>query len=879
MNWLKQLFSRRRQYDELSQSIREHLNEKIADLMDRGMTREQAERTAHREFGNVTRIEERSREVWQSPKIESIWSDAAFAIRQLWKTPGFTATAFATLSLSLAAALCIFSFVDSAFFEPLPYTEPSQLVQVFESIRQAHRMSFSHDNYLDVRRLNRVFASMAAYDVRTNFVLQQPSGAQRVTAISVTGGFFRTLGIAPARGRDFGVSASTETATTAPAEVMLSDAAWRKRYAGRADILGSTVDLNGQPYIIIGILPRSFIFAPSGNAEFWTTLHAYSDDSCESQRGCHVFGVIARLKGGVSLKQATDDVRSIAARLKEQYPGADRDEDATLLPLNQVILGDVGPILLTLLFGSGLLLLIAYSNVTGLLLVRSERRRQEFAIRGALGAVRTRLVQQLFIEGFVLLTLSVAAGGALAVLMKRLLVSLLPDELLNSMPYLRSPLFNWHLLMCMIALLVIASVLFSIIPALRIPLGELRTSLSDGGRSAAGTSWKNLGSRLVVLELALAMVLLSGAGLLAKSFYRLLHVDIGFTPSHLALIEVEAPEKQFAKGSEQITLQQNILRLMSSVPGVMAVGTANGLPVGWISTTSINFAGEVNLSAGHEVGERQVSVGYFSALQARLLSGRYFTTSDNDSSPNVVIVNETLARELFPSGNALGKQIFPGGQPQSAMQIVGIVGDIKEGALDEKNVPFIYRPFQQVPSRSYGIVVRTAQDPASILSTLGPALHSIEPNIALSTPDTMTQTIDHSPAAYLHRAATSLVGGFAILSLLLGVIGLYGVIAYSVAQRTRELGVRMALGAQRGTVYGLIFKEAGWLTACGIMGGLFGSVAVGIWMRSLLFQVRFWDTAVLSSVAALLAISALLASYVPARRAASIDPIQALRAE
>jgi predicted permease len=879
MRLLKQLFTRRRRYDELSETIREHLEEKIADLMDDGMTREEAKRSARREFGNVTLIEERSREVWQWPTLKSIWDDFRFAFRQLWKAPGFAITAIVTLSLAIAASVAIFGFVDSALIEPLPYPDSSRLVQVFESIRQSHRMSFSHDNYLDVEQSNRAFNSMAAYDVRRNFVLQGTTGAQQVNGTSVTGGFFRTLGIRPILGRDFSATPANESLSAAPAEVVLSYAAWQKRFAGKSEVLGKTVTLNGASYVVIGVLPRAFAFAPTGAAEFWMTLHPFAADSCESQRGCHVLGVIARLKSGVSIQQALDNVRTIATLLKDQYPNADRDEDANIAPLSQVILGDVRPILLTLLAGSGLLLLIAYINVASLLLVRSESRRHEFAVRGALGAARRRLVQQFIIEGFMIVALSSAQAIAAAIFMQRSLLRLLPTDMLNSMPYLRLSDWNWHVTAFSIAIVLIACILFAITPLLRLPFGSLHSGLSQSTRGAAKTTWRQLGSRLVVLELATTMVLLASAGLLAKSFYRLLHVDIGFVPNHLATLGIIAPEDMYAKDEQTLRLHRTLLNRLNGFPGVSAVGTANGLPVGWVSTTSINFAGEANLGAGHEVGQRQVSAGYFSALGARLLKGRYFNQADNATKPNVVIVNESLARELLPKANAVGRQIFFGGESDHPMQIVGIIEDIKEGALDEKNIPFIYRPFEQNPTRSFGIVVRTSQEAEFVLPSMISAIHSIDPQIAILDAISMPQIIGDSSVAYLHRASTWLVGSFALLALILSSIGLYGITAYSVNQRTREIGVRMALGARRSSVYQLILKEAGWLTLVGIVLGLTGSIIVGESIRSLLFNVQFWDVSIIGAVAILLVASALLASFIPARRAASVDPIQALRSE
>jgi macrolide transport system ATP-binding/permease protein len=879
MQWLKSLFARRRRYDDLSVSIQEHLDEKIDELMDGGMSREEAARAARRAFGNVALIEERGREAWQWPTFESIWADIRFALRQLWRAPGFTLTAILTLSLGMAATLAIFQFIDSALIRPLPYAEPSRLVQVFESIRQEHRMVFSHDNYLDVQRSNRVFSSMAAWDVRRSFVLQDASGAQQVNGVGVTGGFFRTLGITPALGRDFNGTAANEGLSAASAEVILSYTAWQKHFAGRSDVLGKAITLNKKPYTVIGVLPRSFQFAPTGATAFWTTLHPYAVDPCESQRGCHVMGVVARLKNGVTLQQALDNTRTIAGQLGKRYPGADLDEDANIAPLSQVILGDIQPILLTLLAGAGLLILIAYINVASLLLVRSESRRREFAVRGALGAGRGRLVRQFITEAFVMVAASSGLGLLATSESSHLLLKLIPVDLLNSMPYLSGAGWSGHVAIFATALVMIACTLFAAAPVLCLPLSDLRKGLTAGDRGAAGTTWRLLGSRLVILELATTMVLLAGAGLLGKSFYKLLHVDIGFVPSHLATLRISAPADSYTKDEQAITLQREVVSQLKSLPGVIAAGTADGLPVGWITGISVKVEGELNSNVVHDVKQRQVSDGYFSVLETQLLKGRYFREADSATAPDVAIINATLARQYFPGEDPVGRQLFFSGQPQHSMQIVGVIADVKEGALDEKSIPVFYRPFQQSPFRSFGIVVRTSQEASSVLPSMIAAIHKIDPEIAVSDAGTMPQTIGDSSAAYLHRASAWLAGGFAALALVLSVVGLYGVISYSVSQRTREIGVRIALGAQRSSVYQLILKEAGWLTIIGIMIGLSGSMATGMLMRSLLFDVQSWDASILGAVAAVLIIFALLASYIPARRAASIDPMQALRSE
>jgi len=871
--------SRKKLDEELEDELRSHIDFATAENIECGMSAEAARAKALREFGRMTQVSENYRLQRGLPFMETIIQDIRFAARQLWKSPGFALTAVLTLALGMAATLTIFRFVDSALIRPLPYQAPSQLVEVFESIGPATRAMVSYSNYLDFERSNRVFASMSAYDVRRSFVLTDASGAQPINGVAVTGGFFRTLGVVPELGRDFDANAANEALSTASTTVLLSYASWQKRFNGDAGVLGKTVTLNGEPYTIIGVLPRSFHFAPTGAAEFWTTLHLYAHDSCEAQRGCHVMSVVARLKPAKNVRQALDNLHAIAKQLEKQYPDADRNEDASVAPLSEVIVGDIKPVLLALLGGAALLLLIAYFNVASLLLVRSESRSHEFAIRGALGASRSRLVQQFVTEGLVVVGASAALGLIFAAVTRRFLLQLIPIDMLNSMPYLQADQWNWHLAAFGSGLVLIACALFAVTPAIRLPFTDLRAGLTNGDRSVAGTTWRRLGAQLIVLELATTMVLLVGAGLLGKSLYKLLHVDIGFMPGHLAKLQITAPDSRYSKDEQVVALHKDIVSRLEALPGVAAVGTANGLPIGWESTTSINLVGERNLGEGHELGNRQVSAGYFSALQAKLLRGRYFSEHDNATAPRVAIINQTAAQQYFLGEDPIGRQIFAYGEPQHPMQIVGVIADIREGALDETATPFMYTPFDQNPYPSFGIVVRTSLDAASIVPSLTATIHKIEPAIAISDSGTMLETIRDSPSAYLHRCASWLVGGFAVLALLLSVIGLYGVIAYTVSQRTREIGVRMALGAQRSSIYQLILKEAGLLVVVGLVIGLAASLATAVLMKGLLFDTQAWDASTLAVVAAVLTASALFACLIPARRAASVNAVYALRAE
>jgi macrolide transport system ATP-binding/permease protein len=542
---------------------------------------------------------------------------------------------------------------------------------------------------------------------------------------------------------------------------------------------------------------------------------------------------------------------------------------------------DIRPILLALLGGAVLLLVIACVNVSSLLLVRSESRRREIAVRGALGASRIRLMRQFMTEGLVLMAAGSLLGLAAASGAMQILMHLISKDMMTSMPYLAGLGLNSHVLVFAAIISILAAGLFSLAPILRLPLTKMREGLNEGGRGYAGTLWRRFGANLVVVELAIAVVLLVSAGLLGKSFYRLLHVEIGFQPDHLATVQVALSDVSYPKDEQVVAVQKQIISRVSSLPGVESAGISSVLPVSFNgNTTWIRFVGRPYNGEHNEVNERDVSSGFFSTIRAKLLRGRYFTEADDVSKPPVVIINQTLARKYFPGEDPIGKRI--GNielEPKSITEIVGIVEDVKDGALDSEIWPAVYYPFNQNSDTYFSLVARTSQAEASLLPALIATIHQIDPGIGAMNEATMTGRINQSPTAYLHRSSAWLVGGFAVMALLLGVVGLYGVIAYSVSQRTREIGVRIALGAQRRSVYELILKQAVWLVVAGVAAGLVCSIAAATLIRGLLFRVESWDAATLAAVSGVLVISALCASYIPARRAAKVDPMVALRYE
>ncbi len=801
--------------------------------------------------------------------------DARYALRQLRKNPGFAATSILILALGICASVAIFGFVDAALIKPLPYADPSRLVLVTESVAMIPHANLSYPDYLDWKKLNQVFSSMDVWG-GAGYLLPTPTGTEPVPATRVSDGFFRTLGITPILGRDFRTG---EDLPEAPQTVILSYATWQKRYAGRQDVAGQIVTLSGVPYTIIGVLPQSFQFALRGSSEFWTTLHA--SDSCAKRRSCHNLIGIGRLKDGVTVDIARANMKTIAQQLELQYADSNKGQGGFVAPLSDMVVSDTRPVLLALLAGAGLLLLIACVNVSSLLLVRSESRKREIAVRGALGASRLRLIQQFTTDGVVL----VAAGGALglasAQAAMRVLTSLISKDMMSGMPYLSGLGLNSHVMVFASAVCLGAVILFSITPMLRLPLTQIGEGLAEGGRGYAGTLWRRFGANLVVVELAIAVVLLVSAGLLGKSFYRLLHVEIGFQADHLATVGVALSDTSYPKDEQQALVGRKIVDRIASLPGVQSVGISSVLPVSFNGNTDwIRFVGRPYNGEHIEVNQRDTSPAFFATLKAKLLRGRCFTETDDASKPLVVIINKTLAEKYFPGDDPIGKRMGDTElTPKSIKEIVGVVDDVKDGSLDSQIWPAVYYPFNQSPDTYFSLVVRTWPDEASLLPTLVTAVHEIDPGIGTFDEATMAGRIHDSPTAYLHRSSAGLVGGFAFLALVLGVVGVYGVIAYSVSRRTREIGVRMALGAQRGAVYQLIMTEASWLVGIGIGAGLVCSVGTAALIRGLLFGVRSWDATTLASVAALLAVSTLLASYIPAHRAAQVDPSVALRYE
>ena len=868
------LFHRNRFHSELDEEMAFHREQAEKDLRASGMSSQAAQIAAARQFGNATHLREQSHG-FVAFRWETVAQDLHFALRQLRQHPGFAVTAVFILALGMGVSVAIFGFVDAALIQPLPYSAPNRLMDVAEQGTMFPRSNLSRDDYDDWKRLNHSFSSLEAYG-GTGFLLRTSSGSEPVPAARVTDTFFQTLGVRPMLGRDFHPG---EDLPGGAKIVMVTYGSWQRRFGSRTDIVGQSLLLDGTNYTIVGVLPRSFEFAPRANAEFFVPL--LDKNSCEQRRSCHNLFGIGRLRDGVTPAAALQDMKAIAAQLAIQYPGSNKGQGAEVQPLAEIVIGQMRPVLFTLLAASGLLLLIASVNVASLLLVRSESRRREIAVRGALGATSTRLSRQFVTEGLLLAAAGSLAGLVVSMGTTTILGSLIPKSVAGFVPFLSHVGLHLDSILFAAVVAILAASIMALTPILRLSFQDIRTGLGDGGRAAAGRFWRRMGANLVVIELAIAVVLLVGAGLLGKSFYHLLHVDLGFDATHLATVQLVAPDASYPKPEQKVALLRDVTRRLSALPGVESVGITSNLPVqcncdtDWIRIIGKPFHGEHN-----EVDERDISPGYLPTLKARLIRGRLFTEDDDTSKSQKVIINETLAQRYFPGEDPIGQKFANGSlDPKSVREIIGIVGNVREGGLDDDLWPAEYEAMYHEPDSNVSIAVRTSGNEEAILPEVVRTLHQIDPSLGTTQELTMAQQISTTQSAILHRFATWIVAGFAFIALVLGVVGLYGVIAYSVSQRTREIGVRMALGAQRSSVYKMVMSQAGWLTAAGICIGLGCAVGCCMTMGKLLFGVAAWDAPTLAGVAFVLGSASLAASFLPARRAASVSPTDALRAE
>ncbi|MDQ3907960.1 MAG: ABC transporter permease [Acidobacteriota bacterium] len=806
----------------------------------------------------------------------AFWQDIRYGVRLLFKRPSFTLLTLAALALGVGANTAIFSVVNAVVLRPLPYPAPEKLVAIWGTLKDDPKRRFviSVPNFEDLRAQTHSFDGVAAYLNSSSTLVREGGEPERLVGASVSADIFPMLGAQAARGRVF---TGDEDREGAQPVVVLSDSAWRSRFGADPNVVGKTVSLNFRPTTVVGVMPAGFKFpVEPEKVEYWTPLGSDSTVVSRSKdRGIDFLHAVARVKQGVKAEEAQAELATVSARLEQQDPEHNFGLVFRANSLHEEIVGDIRPALVTLLCAVGFVLLIACANVANLLLARATERHKEIAIRTALGASRGRIVRQLLTESL-LLSL---AGGALGLLLASwgidALLALIPADI----PRAHEIGLDSRVLLFTLGVSVVAGLIFGLAPAVQVSRPRLNESLKDGARGTTAGSYRNrVRSLLVVSEIALSLVLLVGAGLLVKSFVRLQRVNPGFETSRALAVKVALPRARYDTPEKQAAFFSQALERAKAVPGVEAVGATNMLPLsGDNRTSSFEFEGQPPPAQGDEpeADERSVSPDYFRALSIPLLEGRAFTDRDGPTQPRVMIVNESFVRRYVRDGDPLGRRVKLG---DDAWEIVGVVGDVRHVGLDAPTAPEMYRPFAQSPERWMNIVVRASSaDPNAVSAGLRDVVRSIDRELYFPEVRPMSALLADSLAR--RRFNALLVGLFAAVALALAAVGIYGVISYTVTQRTHEIGVRMALGAQRGDVLRLIVRNGMALAAAGLALGLVGALACARLLGSLLFDVSASDPEVLGLITLLLALVSLAACVVPAYRASRVDPLIALRYE
>ncbi|HKQ79270.1 MAG TPA: ABC transporter permease [Blastocatellia bacterium] len=864
---LRALLRRPQAERELDEEMRYHIERQTEQNIRLGMSPEEASREAFKRFGGMEQAKERSRDARGVRWIEELWRDLRYGARTLRTRPGFTLIAVLTLALGIGANTAIFSIVNAVLLRPFPYKEPERLV-ILQEHYGAGGFSPSYPNFADWRAQNTLFDSMVAVRENESFNFTGGGEPERLEGRLVSAEFFSTLGIKPLVGRDFRAEEDRPDATPA---VILSYGVWRRRFGEDPGVIGRQLTLNNQSFTVIGITPADFRFGAEADVSVPIGLSAERFKQRGADPGTDV---LARLKPNVSERQAETELNMIAARLEQQYPQSNKGRRARLTPLHESFVGDVRQPLLILQGSVGLVLLIACANVANLLLVRASGRASEMALRVALGASRATIVRQLLTESALLATL----GAALGILLSLWGTSFIAGHLPEGIPRLHEARGDAPVLVFTIVVSLLTGLLFGLAPALQASRPNLIEGLKEGERGSSGPR-QRLRSALVAGEVALTLTLLVSAGLLIQSFRRVLQVDPGFKAQNLLTMQVTVnnPDgQQVANFFEQ--LQQKVRNL----PGVKSVAVSNGLPFGGANHPGFIIEGRTEPDNKGFGIRYTVSPDYFRAMGIELIKGRLFTAEDSRDSRRVIVIDEALARRHFPKEDPIGKRLKQSTDSPS-LEIVGVVRHVEPYSLEGQSpVAQFYTNFNQTPLqtlpnsvRRINLLTRTDTEPSSLASAVRAQIAALNKDQAVFNVRTMEQILAQSVAA--RRFSMLLLTVFAVVALALASIGIYGLMSYAVAQRTREIGVRMALGASPGNVLRLVIGQGMKLALAGVGLGLIASVAVTRTMKNLLFGVSATDPATFGVIALLLALVALLACFVPARRATKVDPMAALR--
>ncbi len=886
MNWLRELgrrlamLVRRPKFDrEMDEEMQLHLKLREKEHAANGFSSEDAHMTARKNFGNALALREASRDSWGWAWLEHGMQDMRFALRMLRKSPGFTAVAVLALALGIGANTAIFSIVDAVLLRALPYPDPDELVLVFDvPLQQPDALSaISYRDFTECREQNRVFSEMAGNTFH-DLTLTGAGEPSIVNTADVTPEIFSVLDAKPLAGRTLLPDDGKQGA--APVAVV-SENLWRSHFGSNPALIGQSIALDMRSFTVVGILPASFRY-PDGAAQQDVWIPIRQDPlfgPLTSRPGVPVLSGIGRLKPGVSLAQAQAEMSALGARLAKDFPAQDSGLTLRVQPYRQAVIGNVKSALLILLGAVGLVLLIACANIANLLLSRATSRGREIAVRIALGAGRGRLIRQLLTESAVLGLLGGAAGMLLAAWGVWSLRPFLPADVTR----ISSIHVGGSVLVFALLLSLAAALAFGLAPALLATPSNLQTNIKEGGERTGQRGGQRLRSFLAIAEISLAMVLLVGGGLLMRSFALVTSVNPGFDPRKVIEAEVSLPQFQYSMPQQWTAFSNELLVRLHAQPGLQDSALAAPLPMDrqGEATFAFSIVGNAPLPPGKSTTADYftVSPDYFRVMRIPLLQGRFFSEQDAPSHPKVAIISETLAQRYFPNQDPIGRQMKFGFPPNSDVshEIVGVVGDVRDAALSRKPGPMMYVPFAQAPLYGGEVVVRSSLSASSVAASIRQATHAIDKNLPVTDIESFADVLGQSVSQ--ERFRTFLLGSFGAIALVLAAVGIFGVISYSASQRTHEIGIRMAVGAQRRDVLRLIVGQGARLALLGLSVGVVAALLLTRLMASLLYSVSATDPVTFAAVIIVLLGVALLASYIPARRAMKVDPMVALRYE
>ena len=877
---VRALFRHKAVEQELDEELRYHFEREVEKYRSRGMSEEEARRQARLAFGGQEQVKEDCRDARGTSLAELTLADAKYAARQLLMNPTFALVMVLTLGLSIGANSAIFSVINGVLLKRLPYPEPERVVRVFVSSHEFPKFALNPFDFLDFRARNHSFESIAAF-TRGDVQVSGDGEPVKLNGFGITSGYFRVLGIKPELGREFDFHAEIPGNGL---QVILSDRLWREQFGADPNIIGKKITMNLQPFTVIGVMPRGaehpgneyHSVAYGETVDVWWPF-SFAGDS--NRRGSHFIEGIGRLKPGVSVEQASAEMNTIMAQLVREHPN-DNGWRVLVIPLYAEVVGASRQMLLVLLGAVGIVLLIACANAANLLMVRASARQREIAVRLAMGAPRLRVVRQLLTESLLIS----CAGGALGLLMAfggvRALVMLLPANF----PRANDIQVSWPVLVFTLTVSLATGILFGLAPALQASRTDPKEGLQKSARgSTAGRHQNRLRSALVIAEVGLASVLLIGAGLMLRTFLNLIHLDPGFRQDHLLTATVSLPHERYKSDDERNLFYHRLMEALNALPGVESAGAGSDLPWTGYDENAGGFRIEGKTpTAGQEFHARYhaATPGYFTAMGIPLLAGRAFNDADKKGTTNVFVINQSMAKMYWPNEDVIGKRLTFEDNPKKEsdwITVVGVVGDVKDHPNSAGAEPAFWYPEYQAPDFDMSIAIRTQSDPRQAIDGLRQVMHQLNPELAVADVKLMDAVADSSVAT--PRFTFALVGLFAGLAIVLAAIGAYGVISYTVGQRAPEFGLRVALGAQRGDLLRMVLVQSAKLTVPGILLGVVLALCLGQVVHGLVYGVSPYDPAIMSAVVLLVLVVALLASYLPARRAAKADPMATLRAE